>query len=126
MRVVEAVKKHVNNVRQMQINLGSYLGHCLTNGQYIVQKTGMLFLTELFKITIVFFIPIFRDIPRVHIVVSVIGMIKLLKTWDVVASVLETSVMGGLNKYWACEFYDGKLAHNGGPCDCLHMFSGMF
>jgi len=36
------------------------------------------------------------------------------------------AVMGSLNKYWACQFYDGELAHNGGPCDCLTMFSGMF
>jgi hypothetical protein len=35
-------------------------------------------------------------------------------------------VTGSLNEYWACKFYNGKLAHNGGPCDCLHMFSGMF
>jgi len=35
-------------------------------------------------------------------------------------------VTGGLNEYWACEFYDGKLAHNRGPCNCLHTFSGMF
>ena len=52
----------------------------------------MLFLTELLKITIVFFIPILRDIPGVCIVISVIDMIKLLKTWDVVASILKTGV----------------------------------
>jgi len=92
MRVVKAVKKHVNDVRQMQINLGSYLGHCLTNSQHIVQKMGMLFLAELLKIAIVFFIPILRDIPGVCIVVSVVSMIELLKTWDVVTSILETGV----------------------------------
>jgi hypothetical protein len=52
----------------------------------------MLFLAELLKLAIIFFIPILRDIPGVRIVISVIGMIELLKTWDVVTSVLETSV----------------------------------
>jgi len=35
-------------------------------------------------------------------------------------------VTGSLNEYWACQFYDGKLAHNGEPCDCLFGYSEMF
>ena len=35
-------------------------------------------------------------------------------------------VMGSLNEYWACQFYNSKLAHDGGPCDCLYAYSGMF
>jgi len=34
------------------------------------------------------------------------------------------SLVGTYNKYWACQFYDGERAHDGGLCDCLTSPSG--
>jgi len=28
------------------------------------------------------------------------------------------SSVGTYNKYWACQFYDREVAHDGGLCDC--------
>jgi len=34
------------------------------------------------------------------------------------------SSVGTYNKYWACQFYNGEAAHDGGLCDCLTSLSG--
>jgi hypothetical protein len=52
----------------------------------------MLFLTELLKLVIVFFIPILKEIPRVSIVIRVIIMIEVLETWHVVITVPKTTL----------------------------------
>ena len=40
-------------------------------------------------------------------------------TWTVMGS-----SVGTYNEYWACQFYDGEAAHDGGLCDCLTSLSG--
>jgi len=34
------------------------------------------------------------------------------------------SLAGTYNEYWACQYYDGERAHDGGLCDCLTSPSG--
>ena len=44
---------------------------------------------------------------------------KALPKWNVMGS-----SVGTYNEYWACQFYDGERAHDGGLCDCLTSPSG--